>query len=143
MPFDALQWLCFPLHIITRFSVISTKNKSGIHTWIKRPMHVLKELHCSNTSKAFTETWMAFILAQESVQADRDDPSLPLVTAPFGHASQVCNHMLFGPWSNIFHHSWSPYAWCKNLIFFLKKWCLLHYFVLVRAFFLKKNLWKK
>lgn len=23
------------------------------------------------------------------VQADRDDPSLPLVTAPFGHASQV------------------------------------------------------
>jgi len=23
------------------------------------------------------------------VQSDRDDPSLPLVTAPFGHASQV------------------------------------------------------
>ncbi|XP_039022049.1 uncharacterized protein LOC120154337, partial [Hibiscus syriacus] len=28
---------------------------------------------------------------QDRVQADRDDPSLPLVTAPFGHASQVVN----------------------------------------------------
>jgi hypothetical protein len=26
---------------------------------------------------------------QENIQADRDDPSQPLVTAPFGHASQV------------------------------------------------------
>uniref|UniRef100_M1C884 Uncharacterized protein n=1 Tax=Solanum tuberosum TaxID=4113 RepID=M1C884_SOLTU len=30
-----------------------------------------------------------FFSVQESVQADRDDPSQPLVTAPFGHASQV------------------------------------------------------
>ncbi|XP_077248646.1 ubiquitin interaction motif-containing protein isoform X2 [Tasmannia lanceolata] len=33
----------------------------------------------------------------ESVQADRDDPSLPLVTAPFGHASQeIVNLLLCG-----------------------------------------------
>ncbi|KAK9740847.1 hypothetical protein RND81_03G065200 [Saponaria officinalis] len=33
----------------------------------------------------------------ESVQADRDDPSLPLVTAPFGHASQeIVNLLLSG-----------------------------------------------
>jgi hypothetical protein len=29
------------------------------------------------------------LCTQERIQADRDDPSLPLVTAPFGHASQV------------------------------------------------------
>lgn len=27
---------------------------------------------------------------KDAIQADRDDPTLPLVTAPFGHASQVC-----------------------------------------------------
>ncbi|XP_020583747.1 ubiquitin carboxyl-terminal hydrolase FAM188A isoform X2 [Phalaenopsis equestris] len=33
----------------------------------------------------------------ESIQADRDDPSLPLVTAPFGHASQeIVNLLLCG-----------------------------------------------
>eukprot|EP00257_Ricinus_communis_P023010 XP_015582885.1 ubiquitin carboxyl-terminal hydrolase MINDY-3 [Ricinus communis] len=33
----------------------------------------------------------------DSVQADRDDPSLPLVTAPFGHASQeIVNLLLCG-----------------------------------------------
>ncbi|KAK3229829.1 hypothetical protein Dsin_001710 [Dipteronia sinensis] len=33
----------------------------------------------------------------DSVQADRDDPSLPLVTAPFGHASQeIANLLLCG-----------------------------------------------
>eukprot|EP00268_Persea_americana_P037266 TRINITY_DN36926_c0_g1_i1.p1 TRINITY_DN36926_c0_g1~~TRINITY_DN36926_c0_g1_i1.p1 ORF type:complete len:604 (-),score=123.46 TRINITY_DN36926_c0_g1_i1:497-2308(-) len=33
----------------------------------------------------------------ESVQADRDDPNLPLVTAPFGHASQeIVNLLLCG-----------------------------------------------
>ncbi|XP_050214547.1 uncharacterized protein LOC126665714 [Mercurialis annua] len=33
----------------------------------------------------------------DSVQADRDDPSLPLVTAPFGHASQeIVNLLLSG-----------------------------------------------
>eukprot|EP00262_Sarcandra_glabra_P005253 TRINITY_DN1665_c0_g1_i1.p1 TRINITY_DN1665_c0_g1~~TRINITY_DN1665_c0_g1_i1.p1 ORF type:complete len:601 (+),score=92.34 TRINITY_DN1665_c0_g1_i1:291-2093(+) len=33
----------------------------------------------------------------ESVQSDRDDPSLPLVTAPFGHASQeIVNLLLCG-----------------------------------------------
>uniref|UniRef100_J3LXT8 ubiquitinyl hydrolase 1 n=1 Tax=Oryza brachyantha TaxID=4533 RepID=J3LXT8_ORYBR len=40
----------------------------------------------------------------ESIQADRDDPSLPLVTAPFGHASQeVVNLLLCGEAvSNVF-----------------------------------------
>ncbi|XP_010930989.1 uncharacterized protein [Elaeis guineensis] len=34
---------------------------------------------------------------EESIQADRDDPSLPLVTAPFGHASQeIVNLLLCG-----------------------------------------------
>lgn len=29
------------------------------------------------------------LLVQDSVQGDRDDPEPPLVTRPFGHASQV------------------------------------------------------
>ncbi|KAF3791557.1 FAM188B protein [Nymphaea thermarum] len=35
--------------------------------------------------------------SEEHIQADRDDPSLPLVTAPFGHASQeIVNLLLCG-----------------------------------------------
>lgn len=32
---------------------------------------------------------LVFISLQHTVQEDRDDPGQPLVTAPFGHASQV------------------------------------------------------
>jgi hypothetical protein len=34
-------------------------------------------------------SWNLGVVNQDAVQADRDDPDQPLVTPPFGHASQV------------------------------------------------------
>jgi hypothetical protein len=56
--------------------------------WLLKNVNQLGQLtNMTEKDSCLFGIWVVF--KQDAVQSDRDDPDQPLVTPPFGHASQV------------------------------------------------------